>query len=146
MAAGKAAELRAKTEVRRYKNYYSASLRVFGQIFDFDSISNILGLQPSHTHKCGELSRSKKPCPADAWIYDVQVADEQPLDAHIQELWSKLKGRKEELLALKAQLLKVDVFLGYRSDCPWDGFEVSPKSLEMFIEFDLPFYASVVIF
>ena len=146
MARGKGAELLAKTEGRPYRNYYSASLRVMGQIRDFESISNILGLQPSHTHKYGDLSLAKRPYPTDAWIYDAVVPDDQPLDHHIQELWSKLRGRKPELLALKEQCLKVDVFLGYRSDCAWDGFEVSPKSLEMFVELDLPFYVSVVIF
>jgi hypothetical protein len=142
MARGKAAEMLAKTEARPYRNHYSASLRVMGPIFDFES--NALGLQPTHTHQRGDLSLAKRPYPTDAWIYDAPVPDDQPLDAHIQELWSKLRGRKQELLALREQYLKIDIFLGYRSDCAWDGFEVSPKSLEMFIDLDLPFYVSVV--
>ncbi len=42
--------------------------------------------------------------------------------------------------------LTVDVFSGYRSNCGTAGFEVSHRSLEMFMQLEIPFGVSVVIF
>lgn len=39
----------------------------------------------------------------------------------------------------------MDVFCGYRSSSGTAGFEVSPKSLEMFVELDIPFGVSVIV-
>ena len=57
---------------------------------------------------------------------------------HIDALWGTFRDRKQYLLQLKHGL-KVDVFLGYRSNCDNAGVEVPYQSLEMFVELQVPF-------
>lgn len=78
------------------------------------------------------------------WLYKTPVPEEEPLDVHIRSLWDKLKPHKEYLLSLKKHL-KVDVFLGYRSNSDTAGFRISPESLEIFTELEVPFEVSVII-
>ena len=59
-------------------------------------------------------------------------------------LWNTLRPHKAYLLALKERL-KVDVFLDYCSNCDHAGVEVSPESLEMFTELQIPFGLSIII-
>lgn len=124
--------------------HFSATLRVFGDIADPEGISSALGLRPTHTHRQGETGRGGKAYRHDSWQWTAPVPEERPLDAHIQTLWSQLKPHKDHLLRLKERCA-VDVHLGYRSDADYSGFEVSPKSLEMFVELDIPFSLNVVV-
>lgn len=124
---------------------YSASIRISGDIADLDAISATLGLQPTHMHRRGESAEA----PAqgyrdDAWCYTVPIQEERPLDEHIQALWSCLAPHKDFLLELK-QSVNVEVFCGYRTNHWGAGFQVSPKSLEMFTALEIPFAVSVTI-
>jgi len=126
---------------------YSATLRIFGDdIGDFKEISDELGLEPSHTHKKGEPRSKKIPTPwnFDMWMYESPVPEDRPLDEHIQMLWNTIKTHKDFLISLKEKFT-VDVFCGYRSNSGTAGFKVSPSSLEMFIELDIPFGVSVIV-
>lgn len=78
------------------------------------------------------------------WRYEVPISKEESLDVHIQTLWNKIKLFKRYLLKLK-ESVKVDVFLGYRSNSGTAGFMISPESLEMFVELDIPFEVSVIV-
>ncbi len=78
------------------------------------------------------------------WSYDAPVAEDRPLDIHIRTLWSHIRGHKDFLMRLKDHCT-VDVFCGYRSNSGTAGFEVSAKSLEMFVALDIPFGVSVVV-
>lgn len=78
------------------------------------------------------------------WSYEVQIDEHAAIEAHINELWSKLKPHKEYLLDLK-KTLTVDVFLGYRSNCDHTGIEVPHTSLEMFMELEIPFGLSIIV-
>ena len=123
---------------------YSASLRVFGQNLDFESISAGLRLQPTNTHRKGDVGRTSKPYDADLWSYTFPLDESKPLQEHIDGLWTRLKPHKEYILDLKRQS-KIDVFLGCRSSCEWAGVEVPHTSLEMFIELGVPFGLSIVV-
>jgi hypothetical protein len=77
-------------------------------------------------------------------MYEVPITSTEPLHVHIDELWNIFRSRKHELLRLKDGLT-VDVFLGYRSNSDNAGLEVPAKSLEMFIELQIPFGLSIII-
>lgn len=126
---------------------YSTTLRIFGKNLDLELINNTMNIQPTHCHRQGEYHRKNKtgtPYPTDMWSYHAPVPDDEHLDVHIQSLWVTFKPFKEFLLSLKEKYT-VDIFCGYRSNCDNAGFEVSPKSLEVFIELDIPFGVSVII-
>jgi hypothetical protein len=125
--------------------HFTATLRIFGEIADLDEISAKLGLRPTNTHRRGERKGPRSPVyKHDMWAYSAPVAEDRPLDVHIQILWSHIKANKTYILQLKDRCT-VDVFCGYRSSSRTAGFEVSAKSLEMFIELNIPFGVSVII-
>jgi hypothetical protein len=78
------------------------------------------------------------------WLYKAPVSGSEPLHAHIDAIWSTFRAQKEYLLQLK-KYVKVDVFLGYRSNCDHAGLEVQHQSLAMFLELEVPFGVSVVV-
>jgi hypothetical protein len=78
------------------------------------------------------------------WSYISPVPEDRPLDVHIQTLWAHVKPHRDFLMKLKERLT-VDVFCGYRTNCGTAGFEVSHRSLEMFMQFEIPFGVSIVI-
>ena len=67
---------------------YSATLRIFGRIADFDTITRTLGLEPAHTHRRGDRRVPRAmPYEHDMWSYAAPVPEDRPLDVHIQTLW-----------------------------------------------------------
>jgi hypothetical protein len=124
---------------------YSASLRIHGDIADFDEISISLGLNPSDTHRRGERKGDRSPgYRDDAWHYAAPIAEERPLDDHLQALWTVLEPHHVYLLRLKERLA-VDVFCGYRTNHWNAGFQVKPESLAMFVALQIPFGVSVIV-
>jgi len=116
-----------------------------GRIEDFDSITNALGVNPTHSHRAGDKKGpSSTAYREDLWSYAPPVHESEPLDAHIQALWQVLRPHRERLLTLK-KTLKVDVFCGYRTNHWGAGFEVQPGSLTLFQELDIPFGVSVIV-
>ena len=125
---------------------YSATLRIFGDIPDLDEITERLGVTPSDTHRKGDRGwgLNLPPYEHDMWSYNAPVKKAEPLHVHVDALWNTFRERKEYLLQLKRDL-KVDVFLGYRSNCDHAGVEVPYQSLEMFRELQIPFGLSIVV-
>ncbi len=78
------------------------------------------------------------------WMYTAPVPRDRPLDVHIQTLWAHIKPNRDYLVGLKARL-SVDVYCSYQTNALYAGFEVSHKSLEMFIELEVPFGVSMEV-
>lgn len=137
----------SEVEERGEETYFnfSATLRIFGNIPSIDELSQTLGVSPTHSHRRREnRDPLSLPYRHDMWIYEVPITSTEPLHIHIDELWNVFRSRKHELLRLKDDLT-VDVFLGYRSNSDNAGVEVPAKSLEMFIELQIPFGLSIII-
>ncbi len=124
---------------------YSASLRIWGEALDLDDISRQLGVQPTMVRRRGERARPGSPVSKDdAWHFTVSLPEERPLHEHIDELWRTIRSAKAFLKELKKSV-RVDVFLGYRSNCDHAGVQVPWTSLEMFVELEIPFGISVIV-
>lgn len=124
---------------------YCASLRIFGNIPDIDEISANLGLIPTNTYRRGDRRGERSPpYKHDMWSFSPDIPEEEPLEHHINTLWTELKPNKVYLLNLK-RTLTVDVFLGYRSNCDHAGIEIPHTCLEMFTELEIPFGMSIII-
>jgi Domain of unknown function (DUF4279) len=124
---------------------YSATLRIFGDIADLDGITEHLGVLPTSSHRRGDRrGPNSPPFKQDMWSYTAPVKENEPLHVHIDALWNTFKERRQYLLQLK-QGLKVDVFLGYRSNCDHAGIEVPHQSLEIFRELQVPFGLSIIV-
>ncbi len=128
---------------------YSASLRIFGKNLNFELINNTLNILPTYMHKQGDYYNLNGrnigvPFDNDMWSYSAAISEEKCLDEHIQSLWKILKKHKEFLLNLKEKYT-VDIFCGYRTNCDHAGLEISPESLEVFIELNIPFGVSIIV-
>jgi hypothetical protein len=124
---------------------YSATLRIAGEIPNFDEISNQLGLTPTYTHRKGEKRGPRSAgYRQDMWSYTAPLVKSEALHKHVDSLWLALKPHKCYLLKLK-ESLSVDVFIGYRSNCDTAGIEVPHTSLEMFTELQIPFGLSIIV-
>jgi hypothetical protein len=136
------------TNVENDEDYffsYSASLRISGDDLDFELITKTLDLLPTHMHRKGDQGKIGEKYKQDMWLYEVNVPDESALDEHLQALWALLKPYKEFLLSLKEKY-HLDIFCGYRSNCSTAGFAVLPQSLDIFLELDIPFGVSIIVF
>ena len=81
---------------------FSASLRIFGDITHTEEISKRLGLEPTHIHKKGESRGEGRPVwPQDMWSYMSGLPESEPLERHIERIWSVIKPHKQYLLDLK---------------------------------------------
>jgi hypothetical protein len=124
---------------------YKATLRLSGDVENLDEISERLGLEPTHVHRKGDKMGPRSPgFPHDMWAYAAPIPETEPLEKHIDALWTKIESHKQYLLSLK-KTLQVDVFLGYRSNCDHAGIEVPHTCLEMFTELQIPFGVSIII-
>jgi hypothetical protein len=124
---------------------YSAALRIFGQIADLDEITRNMELSPTRAHRAGERRGERSPpFEQDMWHYQPPVPEEEPLEKHIDALWTAIRDKKLYLLGLK-ETLSVDVFLGYRSNHDHAGVEVPYTCLEMFTELKIPFGLSIIV-
>ncbi|MEL6979984.1 MAG: DUF4279 domain-containing protein [Pseudomonadota bacterium] len=129
------------------ENYFafSATLRIMGDALDFEAIEQATGLRPTHTHRKGERrSAVARPYRHDAWHYAPDVDEAAPLADHIDALWAAVSGAQEFLIEMKTKAT-LSVFCGYRSNCDSAGFQVPPRSLEMFVALQIPFGVSVII-
>ena len=59
-------------------------------------------------------------------------------------LWDAIRPNVAYLKSLK-RTLTVDVFCGYRSNCPTAGFQVGYECLGLFAELEIPFGVSVIV-
>jgi len=74
---------------------YSATLRISGEIPEMEEISSTLGLKSTHSHREAERrSKGATPYRQDMWAYTPAVRKSEPLDKHIDVLWSLLKPHK----------------------------------------------------
>jgi hypothetical protein len=80
----------------------------------------------------------------DMWCYEPELPESEPLERHITSLWLALKPHKKYLLTLK-KAAKVDVLLGYRSNCDHAGIEIPHTALDMFRELEIPFGLSIIV-
>ena len=107
---------------------YSATLRVFGDHLDLDEISRRIGIQPTRFHRKGEKQGLRSPgFKHDLWWYSPPIAEDRPLEEHINALWEQIRPARDYLVSLK-QIATVDVFLGYRSNIDDDGVQASLDS------------------
>jgi hypothetical protein len=123
---------------------FSCILRIHGEGLDFNEITKVLGVQPTHFHRKGEQhGRRPSVWRDDAWQYKPPIAESRPLTEHIEALWQVVRLQVPYLKALK-RVFKVDVFCGYRSNNQTAGFEVEYRCLELFTALEVPFGVSVV--
>jgi Domain of unknown function (DUF4279) len=124
---------------------YRATLRISGDIANLDEITQRLGIAPTDAHRRGDSWAPRlPPYKDDLWSYTAPLEKNEPLYLHIDALWNTFREHKPYLLQLKEHA-KVDVFLGYRSNCDHCGVDVPYRSLEMFRELQIPFALSIIV-
>ena len=130
--------------IDKYYFNYNASLRIFGENLDFQKFSDILNLKPSHAHKKGEKYSGNKSHEIDMWIYESSLNKNESIDKHIDYLWNNLYDKVDILNSLK-QNYRVDIFLGFRTNCETAGLKIPYQSLKLFNALQIPFEISIIV-
>lgn len=112
-----------------------ASLGVFGDGIDFESISRHLGMEASHTHRKGDPGMTPRPYPQDLWLLDTPLPHTETLDAHLRWLRQTLAPHYGFLRALK-ETAQVRSYCGFSAD-DRGSFRVSGEGLSLFTELDI---------
>jgi hypothetical protein len=124
---------------------YGASLRIFGDVPEFDRLPEVLGVPPTHVHRKGELRASGTELwTQDMWSYSSPLPKTEKLAAHLEHLSTVFQPHIAFLKNLK-KTCSVDIFCKYTSDCDHAGFEVDHKALFIFEALEIPFGVSIVI-
>lgn len=124
---------------------HSVTLRIFGEIRDFDEITKVVGVKPTYIHRKGDkLSEHSKPRLHDMWSYEPNISEEENLSVHLNALWAAIGQNSQAIKALK-ESLTVNIFCAYSSNCDHAGFSTSYQSLTIFNELEVPFDVSVML-
>jgi hypothetical protein len=112
---------------------YRATLVIQGPNLDLEGISNTLGVAPTHVHRRGELSKTKRPFPDDMWSCSSPLARNDSLDEHLKWLEHTFSAHYEFLrtLCINAQ---VYVYCGYTTEAEQSSFTLSAEALSLITE------------
>ncbi|QEG02174.1 hypothetical protein Mal15_62590 [Stieleria maiorica] len=125
--------------------HFSATLRIHGMDIPFDEITEQLGVKPTMHRRKGERREPRSPqFKDDAWHYEPDLSETEPLEAHIEGLMNVVRPNLNYLKSLKSRF-KIDVFCSYRSNCDHAGFEIPHTALELFKTLEIPFAVSVIV-
>ena len=125
--------------------WYIAGLRIFGNIQDFETITQKLGLSPDHTHRRGERrTRSAQPYRHDAWQIKACVPRERELKHHLLWIYRRLH-KKTAALRVLAQQHDVDLYCSYQSDYDQGQLEFPPEILAWCGRIGIPLHVSISV-
>jgi hypothetical protein len=122
---------------------YKASFRIFGHELPIEEIERTLPVFPVYKHRRGEIHGSSI-YKDDMWRLDSPLSEHRPIGEHLDWLWLQLKPHKPFLLKLK-QNHKIDVFVGYESNCDMAGVEIPIESMSIYYELAIPFGLSIIV-
>lgn len=121
------------------------SFGIYGKDLDFTAISRELGVQPSDTHRIGDRLGSGKPFPHDMWLLSSPLPRSRPLDSHLDWLSQLLLPHCEYIRSLKREA-RLMITCWVQAFADGFDFKISPAALRIFVELDLPWGISALIF
>ncbi|MGH9352949.1 MAG: DUF4279 domain-containing protein [Terriglobia bacterium] len=120
-----------------------ASVRIFGVDLDLDSISNHLGIQPSESHRKGDLSLPSRSYSEDMWRIDSPHPKTETLEVHLSWLGQVLVPRYDFIRRLRENH-EVSSYCGISVDGDNCRFQISPESLRMFVDLGIAMNLTVI--
>ena len=102
---------------------YSATLRIMGVLPDLQLITNTLGLTPTQALRKGQrVGPRSAPLEHDCWHYRPDVPESEPLEVHINALWSAVKDHRDFIAAGGLGPLIGDGKLNYQPECVLEAY------------------------
>lgn len=114
-----------------------------------DEVTEALRITPSECHQSGDPrqappGRTYAPYREGLWRLSSGVADEADLDAHLDDLLTRLGGARAALDRLKTAGFKQDIFIGVFSGGGNSEFRISRRNLariqQLGVELDFDIY------
>jgi hypothetical protein len=124
---------------------HSAALRVMDAPGLHDEITRKTGIEPSHSHKKGEVRTPKGTWENSIWMLESPLGWKEEMSAHLNWLWQQVAPHVAYLKDLKASGVKLDVFCGFRTDTDTGGFSIQPGALAIITELEIPIEVSVIV-
>ena len=118
-----------------------AAFIVSGESFDPNEITATLGLEPTKTGRKGDLrslpERKIPPRRDSIWILNSPLADEKPLQDHLEWLLDQLEPKSATIEAVAAKY-KAILMCGYSSESGQGGCTFAGKLLARLGQFAVP--------
>ena len=125
------------------KPKFGAALRIFGEGIDFEEIVRVLGIEPSHTHRTGDMGMGGVPFTNDMWLLSPPLDPHAPLDEHLRWLERVLSPHYQFLFSLREKAT-VDIYCNATYYCEQSSVTLSDEALRLFIELHLPLGISLL--
>ncbi len=117
---------------------------VQGTNLDLEAISRAINIAPTHIHRAGDLSLTKKPLPHDMWALTSPLErQDEPFDAHLKWLAERLKPHRDFIKSLKSGA-EIYIRCGYTTEKEQAGFTLSPKAVELLTDLDISMDVSIL--
>ena len=105
---------------------------IVGNDLDVEGISRALGLNPTHSHRAGDVGMLAKTYPHDMWQLDSPLTAAEP-EEHLKWLRSKLHPNYDYIRSLKGRA-DIYIYCGYSCEGEQGGFSLTPEALSLFTE------------
>jgi hypothetical protein len=115
---------------------------IAGLDLNIDEISRNLGVDPTHSHRIGEIGMLGKSYPHNMWQLDSPLTAAEP-DEHLKWLDHKLRPNYDFIRSLKDHA-QVYVYCGFNCESDQCGFSLSPQALTLLTELGIPLEVHVL--
>ena len=125
---------------------FCASFRITDAATLHAEVTSRVGVSSSSARK-GDLHPylKNRKVSHDMWVLDSPLPETSSWSDHLGWLDSRLRPHIEYLHALKERGVKMDIFLGYRTDHDISEFHVSADSTEIVSVLGIPLTISVIV-
>lgn len=103
------------------KHHYEASLSVSGDIPDIEALTKATGIQPDQTHTKGQRKSNRLVWPDSLWAISSTLPITAGLEAHIDEIISRVEPHIAEIRRLAGIDAKIFFWCAHYTDAE-DGF------------------------
>jgi hypothetical protein len=121
-----------------------ASFRVKGLALNFEELSRIFGITPTHTHRRGDRAIIDDFLPRDMWLFTSPLPKSDELELHLEWLAERVLPHKQYIISDLSKKAEVDVFCHKTCFTEQASLTVSAHALEIFTELSLKFDVSLI--
>lgn len=121
---------------------FAVSFRIIGAEVDPEEVSDLLGLQPSVSHRLGDPHYGKQgrryaDYNEGLWALNSPLGEDRPLGEHLQYLELKLKERELALREFRSKGYRLDCFIGIFEIGDGDEVFLSASELKVLVDLGL---------
>ena len=121
----------------------SVAFIIAGRVLNLQQITEMLKVQPTHTHRVGDPDMLGRPLQHDMWRLESGLSAAESLSEHLEALRAQLVPAYDYLKSLKATT-EMYVYCGLNCDSDQCGFSLTPGAVRIASELDIDLEITVL--